>query len=233
MSQLWFFALFQPLLNALILIYTHVAGQNLGVAVIIMTACLRVILLPFSILSERSALKEQLIEQAALEAREIYKNDPVAQEEEVRRLMKKHRISPWARVFTLAAQAAMILVLYQVFIHGVSNERIIHDLYPGVSYPGKLNTVFLGFEIGKSHQLGWAVAAAGYLLVSTVAWGLLRKKSWEKSDVYFLIFFPLAVFVFLWYLPMVKSLFVLTTAIFSDSIKLLFMLIHGRKELKS
>jgi hypothetical protein len=39
--------------------------------------------------------------------------------------------------------------------------------------------------------------------------------------MYFLLFFPLITFIVLWYLPMVKSLFILTTMIFSDIVGLI------------
>jgi YidC/Oxa1 family membrane protein insertase len=115
--QLWDTLLYIPLLNALIYLYNTIAGQNLGWAVVWLTVALRIILLPFTIISIRGAGKEKKLEEAAAEAVQIYKNDPVAQKEEMRRIMKQHHISPWARTLTLVVQAIVFIVLYQVFIH--------------------------------------------------------------------------------------------------------------------
>lgn len=228
--SLWFIILYQPLLNALIWTYTQLAGQNLGLAVIIMTIGLRLVLVPFSLISERNEAKRRALEEDGKKLAVIYKNDTVAQKEELRKLMKKNNISPWARFFTLVAQVLLFLVLYQVFINGVNNDRISHNLYPGISYPGKLETMFLGFDIAKNHTTLWAGIAALYMFMSTLFEGMLRKKSWEKSDLYFLIFFPLSIFVGLWFLPMVKSIFLLTTVVFSDIIKALFSWLQREKK---
>jgi YidC/Oxa1 family membrane protein insertase len=228
--SLWFTILYQPLLNALIWTYTNYANQNLAWAVIIMTVALRLALVPFSLVSEKNEAKRRLLEQDGKKLAVIYKNDPVAQQEELRKIMKKNHISPWARFFTLVVQVLLFVVLYQVFINGVQNDEIMKDLYPGVSYPGKLNTLFFGFDISKNHTVLWAGFTAAYILVSTLVEGVLRKKSWEKSDVYFLIFFPLSIFVGLWFLPMVKSIFLLTTVVFSDIIKALFSWLQREKK---
>lgn len=232
MTSLWFILLFQPLLNALIWIYTNAAGQNLGVAVIIMTIGLRVVMLPFSLLSEKNEAKQRSLEKEGKVIMAMFKNDSVAQKEEIRKLMKKNHISPWARFLTLVAQVLLFLVLYQVFIHGINNEQVAKSLYSGVTYPGKLNTSFLGFDIGQNHTSLWAGVAALYLLVSIVAQGILRGKSWEKSDVYFIIFFPLFIFGGLWFLPMVKSIFFLTTVVCSDIVKALFFVAQREKKEK-
>lgn len=228
--SLWFIILYQPLLNALIWIYTNFAGENLGIAVIIMTMGLRFALVPFSVISEKNEAKRRSLEGDEKKLAQIYKNDSVAQKEELRKLMKKNHISPWARFFTLLAQVLLFVVLYQVFINGVNNERISKDLYIGVTYPGHLNTMFLGYDIAKNHTSFWAGIAAMYIFISTLGEGVMRQKSWEKSDLYFLIFFPLSIFCGLWFLPMVKSIFLLTTVIFSDIIKALFIWLQRPKK---
>ncbi|MEK7102209.1 MAG: hypothetical protein AAB912_01095, partial [Patescibacteria group bacterium] len=53
----WNDYLFRPLLNILIWLYNNWAGENLGWAVVILTVSLRVLLLPFSIISERNAVR--------------------------------------------------------------------------------------------------------------------------------------------------------------------------------
>jgi YidC/Oxa1 family membrane protein insertase len=228
--SLWFTILYQPLLNALIWIYTNYADENLAVAVIIMTVMLRLVLVPFSLVSEKNDAKRRMLEQDGQKLAIIYKNDPVAQQEELRKLMKKNHISPWARFFTLLVQVVLFVVLYQVFIHGVRSEEIGKNLYTNVPYPGKLNVMFFGFDISKNHTVLWAGITAAYILVSSLVEGVLRKKSWEKSDLYFLIFFPLSIFIGLWFLPMVKSIFLLTTVVFSDIIKALFSWLQRKKK---
>jgi YidC/Oxa1 family membrane protein insertase len=226
---LWNTVLYLPLLNALIYFYNTIAGQNLGWAVVWLTVVLRLALLPFSVISILSRDKHERMIEEAQHVSEVYRNDPVLQKEEVRRIMKKNKISPWARTLTLVVQAIVFLVLYEVFIHGISGEQIARHLYPSVNFPGKLSTNFYGFDLGQTHTVIWPAIAGGYLLISSLLHSL-NKKNWEKSDLYFLIFFPLSVFAVLWFLPMVKSLFILTTALFSDTIGLGMQFIFPKKK---
>lgn len=228
-SELWNSLLYLPLLNALIYLYNTIALQNLGWAVVWLTVLLRIVLLPFTIISIRGSDKQKKLEEAAAEAAQVYKNDPVAQKEEIRRMMKQHHVSPWARTLTIVIQAIVFIVLYQVFIHGISGEKIVRNLYSFVDYPGRLNSSFYGFDLGKAHDTLWAAIAGGYLFLSVLL-NNLKRPQWQKSDLYFLIFFPLSVGVALWFLPMVKSLFILTAALFSDMVMIVMKLLLPEKK---
>ena len=106
-------------------------------------------------------------------------------------------------------------------MRGITGEKIIKLLYPWmVDFPGKINTIFYGFEIGKIHDSLWSGITALYLFVSIFIENKNRKK-WETNQVIYLVVFPLFTFGILWILPMVKSLFILTTMIFSDTLTLL------------
>lgn len=218
-SLIWYNFLYQPLFNALIWVYVNLAGENLGWAIIWLTIFLRIFLLPLTVISELTAARREKAVEEAKKAMLAYKNDRVAQKEAARAVMRKYRISPWAKVMMLGIQLLVLVLLYQVFLQGVSGEKVIKTLYSAVNYPGPINTVFFGFEIGNNHEFLWAAAPALYLLVSTLI--SLKNKQVDKSDMYFIIIFPLFTFLVLWYLPMVKALFILTTMIFSDIIKLI------------
>lgn len=229
LSTLWFVVLYQPVFNTLIWIYSNVAGQNLGWAVIWLTIFLRILLLPLSIISERNELRHQQVAEEANRVLQAYKNDRVAQKEAARKIMKKYHVSPWAKVASLGIQLLVLILLYQVFIRGISGDKVIKILYPFIDFPGHINTNFYGFEIGRLHDSLWAGIAAFYLFVSIFLESRGRKV-WERSEMYYLIFFPLFTFLILWYLPMVKSLFILTTMIFSDTLTLLRHLFFPEKK---
>ncbi|MFA6105211.1 MAG: YidC/Oxa1 family membrane protein insertase [Patescibacteria group bacterium] len=218
LNLIWYNFLFQPLFNALIWIYVNVAGENLGWAVVWLTVFLRVILLPLTIIALMNTDRREKAEEEARKAMLAFKNDRIAQSEAARSIMKKYRISPWAKVLTLAIQFLVLILLYQVFLQGITGEKVIKTLYPIIDYPGKINISFYGFDIGYRHDYLWAGLATLYLIISTLI-GSRHQKHWSPSDMYFIIFFPIFTFVALWYLPMVKSLFILTTMIFTDMIK--------------
>ena len=130
LSYFWSAFLYQPLFNALIWIYLNIAGRNLGWAVVWLTIFLRAILLPLTIISERDAIRQEKVNEEARHAAKAFKNDAVAQKEEIRKIMRKNKISPWAKVITLGAQLLVLILLYQVFIRGINGERVIKFLYP-------------------------------------------------------------------------------------------------------
>jgi membrane protein insertase Oxa1/YidC/SpoIIIJ len=219
MSSLWFTFLYQPVFNALIWIYSNVAHENLGWAVVWLTIFLRIALLPLTILSEYNQARRELAEAEAVKAIKAYKNDRVAQQEVIRKVMRKYHVSPWARVASLGIQLLVFILLYQVFIGGITGEKMIKNLYTWVDFPGHVNIMFYGFDIGHRHDYLWAGICALYLLVGIFIEN--RSKSWDRAGMYYLIFFPLFTFSILWYLPMVKSLFILTTMVFSDIITII------------
>jgi YidC/Oxa1 family membrane protein insertase len=220
MGFIWTTCLFQPLLNALVWIYNTFAHQNMGWAVVILTVCLRVILLPLSIISERDDERQKVVEEEARRVASSFKKDAEAEKEEYRRLMKKNHISHWAKGVVLLVQLLVLILLYQVFIGGIFGAKLVSMLYDSVSFPGAVNNIFFGHNIGTPHDALWAGICGLYLFVMN----LLQKitdKNWQKSEVVFLIMFPLFTFVALWILPMAKSLFILTTMVFSDILSLL------------
>lgn len=219
MMFIWTEILYQPLLNLLVWIYNGFAHQNMGWAVVILTVFLRLALLPLSIISQRDAIRQRKVEDDARKAAESYKNDRIAQNEEYRKIMRANRISPWAKVIVLGIQALVLVLLYQVFISGIFGERLVSMLYDSVGFPGTINNIFYGHNIGLPHDMLWAGICALYLFVAILIEKIADKK-WEKSEAVFLILFPLFVYILLWILPMAKSLFILTSMVFSDILTL-------------
>lgn len=220
LTYFWTTYLYQPLFNALIWIYLNIAEKNMGWAVVWLTIFLRIILLPFTIISERDSARQKDVEEQAVKAAKAFKNDPVAQKEEIRRVMKKNHVSPWAKVILLGFQVLVFVLLYQVFIRGITGDRIIKLLYSWIDFPGKINVDFYGFNIGSHHNIFWAGLAAAYLFLSIYI-GESSKPKQDKSKMTFLFLFPLFTFLVLWYLPMVKSLFILTTMVFSGIVSVI------------
>jgi len=232
LDLIWSNYLFQPLVNALVWIYNNMTDHSLGWSVVWLTVFLRIILLPLTIISERNAIRQEKAEAEALEASKAFRHDHVAQQEVIRKIMKKNRISPWAKVLALLIQLLVLILLYQVFVRGISGEKLAKLIYPFIDFPGKLNTNFYGFDIGKVHDWIWSAIVAGYVFCNII-FENRKQKHWQNSQVVFLFLFPIFTFSALWILPMVKSLFILTSMIFSDIMTLLFSFFLVEKPAKS
>lgn len=229
---IWNDFLYQPLFNALIWLYNNWTNANLGWAVVYLTIILRFILLPFTLVTEKARARQEDLGHQAEELEKAYRNDPVMRKEEMRKLLRQRRVRPWSKAVVLGVQVLVLILLYQVFLRGITGEKVIKFLYPSVNFPGKINTIFYGFELGKVHDWIWPAIVALFLLVE-IYLGLRKNKAVGKSDLAYFILFPAFSFLALWLLPMVKSLFILTSLIFSVIIhqlsKLIFRPIKAKK----
>ncbi len=218
MIWLWTHILYAPLLNALMWLYHYAAGENLGIAVILLTLALRIILLPLSLVAERdSYVFDKLtadIERISAETM----HDPVQRKERIRDLLKERRLHPWAKVWGIIVQALALIVLYRVFVDGIRLH--IKDLYAWVPHPAEVNALFLGQEIGVRSAL-WAGVVAVTLFVEILVEQKRAPGEVTRNDLLYAIFFPLFTFLVLWWLPSVKSLFIFTSMLFSMGIVLI------------
>lgn len=177
-----------------------------------MTVGFRVIMLPLSIISERNKLRYAMLHKRISSIKHDFGKDPVAMRNRIRLLFEEYRISPWAKTIVLLAQVLLFLILYWVFLRGVNSEQIGTILYDFVGHPGIINTDFYGFNIAARSAL-WA-GATGILFFLIV---LIEQhgQRLKRADLYYRVLFPFSIFIFLWLLPMVKSLFFMTSVLFS------------------
>ena len=149
----WNTVLYKPFVNALAFLVSVIPGGNVGVAVIILTVLVKLILFPFSKRSLESQAKMNLL---TPELNQIKKNGG-SKEEQARQtfdLYKKHRTNPFSGCLLALVQIPIILALYYVFIKGLNFDSGI--LYSFVHIPEKVNTIFLGIDI---HQKSFVLAA--------------------------------------------------------------------------
>ena len=213
MGVLWHDYLYTPLLNFLFFLYNGPAFGNLGVAIIELTVLLRLLLLPLSILDERNRYRYEKLDRHVEQIRSDFKDDPIKMKEKVRELLRHHKVNYWSKVGLLSIQLVVLVLLYQVFVGGVKFTQQ-EVLYGWVTVPDKVNTIFLGFEVGYRSWF-WAALVAALLFAKIYTEQKQRVHLVTKSDLMYLFTFPLFTLVLLGLLPMVKALFILTTMLFT------------------
>lgn len=216
--EIWNNFLYIPLFNSLIWLYNNWGKENLGYAVIILTVALRVVLLPLSVVSERNKFRYRLLDQELAETQKAYKDDRVLLKEQVRGLLKKYKVKPWAKTLVLGIQALVLVLLYQVFIHGITYSKL-NVLYPFVIRPEVINTKFYGFELGL-RDARWAGLVGLVLFLEIYLDQRRRKAKVSRNEQIYAIFFPVMSFLILYALPMVKSVFILTSLAFSYTLSM-------------
>ncbi len=231
MSVLWHDYLYQPVFNGLIWIYNNWTDQNMGWAIVYLTVLLRTALLPFTLVNEFAEIKNTELSKDVARINKELANDPILKNEEIRRVLKKRKVHPWAKVVVIGIQLVVLILLYQVFLRGITGEKILDILYSSVEFPGKINTMFFGFDLGQTHDLFWSGLVGIFLMAEIYIGFRTRKGVLEKGDLAYFILFPVAVFIPLFVLPMVKSLFVLTSIVYSALIHVIIQLFfHSNKK---
>lgn len=213
--EMWQTFLYEPVFNALIWIYNNWTDANLGWAVVLLTVILRLALLPFTVLNERTNVANEEIAKDVADLQRQLANDPVLMKEEIRKALKKRKLRPWSKALVLGVQALVLLLLYQVFLGGVTGEKLVHTLYDFIDYPGKINTIFYGFDLAAYYDWFWSGLVALGIMGEVYFDYKREKRPLTKRDLGYFIIFPLVVFIALYILPMVKALFILTSMVFS------------------
>lgn len=137
--------LYQPLLNLLIFFY-NLPYVDFGIAVILFTLLVKAITWRLDIhalLRQKEAqIKGQELQIEMKKIQEKYKDDPITQSEELRKLFKEKGFNPFASFLPMIIQIIIIIALFQIFRHNIGPEQL-KLLYGFVQNPGKINYLFL------------------------------------------------------------------------------------------
>ncbi len=89
--------------------------NNYGVAIILLTVLIKVILLPFNFMQLNSLKKMQEIAPKQKELQKRYKNNPDKLNEELMKLYRENNINPMGGCLPLLIQFPFIIALFRVF----------------------------------------------------------------------------------------------------------------------
>lgn len=95
-----------------ILNFLYSIFNNYGVAIIVFTVLLKVVLLPFSIKQQKTMKKSAKIQEKMKELQEKYKNDQMKLNQETMELYKQENMSPFSGCLTSIAQLFVVLAMF-------------------------------------------------------------------------------------------------------------------------
>ena len=107
----WFWFVAQPLLA--FLHFLHWLGLPYALAIIALTVCVRLVLLPMSIKQARGAIKMQEIQPELKALAEQYKDDLQARSKAQRELFQKHNFNPLSGCLPIFIQIPIFIGLYK------------------------------------------------------------------------------------------------------------------------
>jgi len=158
MIHLFTIIFYQPLLNLLIFLYDVIPGKDIGIAIILVTVIIRMILYPFSAKAIKSQKLLQEMQPKIDEMKKLYKDQKEKQAQEMMKIYKEHKINPFSSCLPLLIQFPFLIAVYQVFRTGLKNGNL-DLLYHFVANPGHINTVAFGFFDLNKPQIILAIIA--------------------------------------------------------------------------
>jgi len=158
--SVFFHAVFyNPIYNALIALIALVPGGDVGVAVILLTISIRLILLPFSLSAARTQRAMKALEPKIKALKEAYKDDKEREAVETLALYKAAQVNPFASILTAFIQIPVLLALYWVFRYESFTVMNVARLYAFTPTPHTVSLEFLGIISVMGKSLFLAVCA--------------------------------------------------------------------------
>ncbi len=174
--------LIQPILNILIVFYTTFLSIGipgaLGLAIVLMTVVIRLILWPLTSTQLKSTQKMAALRPHMERIKKEHGHDKLRHQQEISNLYKEHGVNPLAGCLPLLLQIPVFIALYQVLLRVVDLDgdflgRINSQLYwPAIHLKEIPGTNFLGFSLA-SRPSQWSQVGFLILLVPIIT-GLLQ-----------------------------------------------------------
>lgn len=105
-----------PLSDALDWLANSLFGEQYGLAILVITIIVRLIILPLTLKQYRSSKKMQALQPQLNELRQKYASDPKKQQEETMKLFQQHGVNPLSGCFPLLVQMPVLIALYQAIL---------------------------------------------------------------------------------------------------------------------
>ena len=223
MSAFYHLIFFDPLYNALILLFWVLPWADAGLVVVILTIIVRFIIYPLSRKAILTQVKMAEVAPDLQKIKEKYSN----KEEQARKTLELYRekgVNPFSGIFVIIIQIPIILALYQIFLHAGFPQIDSSILYSFIKAPEHINATFLGLIdiTQKSAVLALCAALTTFIQLKISLSGQKAPKGNSFGDnltrsmqVQMKYFFPLLVFFISYKISGVIALYWLTTNLFT------------------
>ncbi len=213
--------LYQPLLNGLILIYEYFPGHDFGVAIIVLTVLIKLVLYPFGSQGVKSQKALSELQPKIKEIQVKHKGNKEEQTKAMMALYKEKKINPFSGCLPLLIQLPILFALYRVFWNEFQPGQTAL-LYSFIPDPGLINTFFLGIIDLAKPNLVLAFLAGIFQffqtkMISPKTNGRTKKDSdfsakMQKQMQYFM---PVFTVIILFGLPSAIGLYWVTVTLFT------------------
>jgi YidC/Oxa1 family membrane protein insertase len=162
-----------------------VPGGDVGVAVILLTIVIRLILLPFSLSAARTQFAMKVLEPKIKDLKEKHKGDKEKEAVETLALYKEARVNPFSSILTVFIQIPVLLALFWVFNYESFITINAARIYAFTPLPHTVSLEFLGIisVAGKSIVLAILAGLTQFLQAHMALTGTMKPSgSGMQSD---------------------------------------------------
>lgn len=212
--------LYKPMFNSLVLFYNYIPGHDFGVAIILLTLLIKIILYPLSVSAFKSQKALQDLQPKIKQIQEKYKDDKEKLAKETLELYKTQKINPFTGLLLAFIQFPILIALYAVFSNGLNPEQLI-NLYGFVSNPEHIKPLFVGLMDLSKPNIYFAIGAGIFQYFQTKMVSSVNKSSTSSGDIaqamqtQMLYVFPVITIIILWSLPSAIGLYWIVSGVFS------------------
>ena len=209
---------YRPVLNGLVFLTTALPGHDLGLAVILLTVIVRLLMFP---LAHKMLKTQKIMQRLDPEIKKINadKKNKEDQSKALMELYRAHGINPFSGFLAMLIQFPLLIALYQVFWKGIPFE--LQAIYSFLTVPAEINILFLGLVVlTKPNIIFAALAAVSQFFQARLAMPP-KKNSLPKNDFasamqsQMVYFFPILIFFLGFTMPAAVSLYWTSMNIFA------------------
>lgn len=201
-------AIFEPLykLFGAILKFFYELSGNYGVAIILFTLAVNIILLPLTWKQQKSTTKMQSIQPELKKIQQKYKNDKEKLNMEMMKLYKDNDINPMGGCLPLLIQLPIIFILYQIvyrpltYMIGMAPDAVealktahnIHDYSAEIKIAAmdpniNIDFNFLGLNLSDTPSFGvfnwlWLIPLLAGVTTFALSWLTTRQANARKAE---------------------------------------------------
>ena len=188
----------------------HSVVGNWGIAIMLLTVMIRLIVLPFNIMSYRSMKAMQILQPQMAAVRERYKDDQQKQNQEVMNLLRTHKVNPLGGCLPIMLQLPFFWALYQVLGHSIELYQQpfvfwIHDL--SLKDPFYVLPVLMGITMFLQQKI--------------------TPNTMDPTQAKLMLFMPVVFSFFMVSLPSGLTLYIWVSALFAVVQQFYFMKSHN------
>lgn len=211
---------YQPFFNILVGLYELLGGispelADMGIAVIIFSVIVQLLLFPLRLAGEKSEEEKKKIVARIDEAKRVYSHEPIRLKAEIRSIMRSNAKEVIATSANLLIGIGIILMLYRIFTTGLEGADF-HLLYDFMPHPDHINLLFLG-KYDLSHTNTTLNLIQSFMIFVVEVLSALRSPFpiSRKDKALLQIVLPIGSFVVFMFLPSGKKIFMITSLTFS------------------